>query len=74
MKQWTELCKLGISPDKTEVLVDVQSYAGSIKCPVWPTTLSVYNQHVGTDSTVQLPPLWALHRQSVFERTVVCMN
>ncbi len=28
MKQWTELCKLGLSLDKTEFLVDSESYAG----------------------------------------------
>lgn len=46
------------------------------KCPVWPTTLSIYNQHVGPESTVQLPPLWASrwHRQSVSEHTVLGMN
>lgn len=55
MKQWTELCELGVTPDKTEFLADVQSYAGSIKCPVPPTTPSIYNLQVGPESTVQLP-------------------
>lgn len=79
MKQWTELSKLGLSPDKTGFLVDFRSYARRkrrIKCQVCPTTLSIYNQHVWTESTVQLPPVWASqwHWQSVCERTVVCMN
>lgn len=62
MKQWTGLCKLGLSLGKTEFLFDVQLYARrrSIECPVGSIILSVYNQHVGTESTVQLPPLWAL--------------
>lgn len=43
MKQWTELWKLGLSPHKTEILVDFLLYAGrrSIKSPVCPTTLSI---------------------------------
>lgn len=61
MKQGTGLCKLGLSLGKTEFLFDVQLYARrSTKYPVGSIILSVYNQNVGTESTVQLPPLWAL--------------
>lgn len=62
MKQWTELCELGSSPEMTEFLVDFRSYVRRkrrMKCPVCPTILSIYNQHVWTESTVQLPPHWA---------------
>lgn len=59
--------------DRISGWLSVVCRRGSIKCPVFPTTLSIYNQHVWTESTVQLAPLWASRWHRVFVSARPCV-